>query len=91
MVKNNQPGTEMLNGALDMMILRALVGGHAHRHTVAKVIERSSEDLLEEEQGSLYPAPHRPEGRKKLVRERVLWRQRTQTIGLVIGEQGGAQ
>jgi PadR family transcriptional regulator, regulatory protein PadR len=64
MGKKNQPNSEMLKGTLDMMILRTLVGGDAHGHTIAKVIERTSEDLLEVEQGSLYPALHRLEDRK---------------------------
>jgi PadR family transcriptional regulator, regulatory protein PadR len=46
-----------------MMILRTLVTGDAHGHTIAKVIERTSEDVLEVEQGSLYPALHRLEDR----------------------------
>jgi PadR family transcriptional regulator, regulatory protein PadR len=53
----------MLKGTLDMMVLRTLVVGDAHGHTIAKVIERSSEDVLEVEQGSLYPALHRLENR----------------------------
>jgi PadR family transcriptional regulator, regulatory protein PadR len=59
----NQPDAEMLKGTLDMMVLRTLVGGDAHGHTIAKIIERSSEDVLEVEQGSLYPALHRLEDR----------------------------
>lgn len=55
--------SEMLKGTLDMMILRTLVAGDAHGHTIAKIIERSSEDVLEVEQGSLYPALHRLEDR----------------------------
>jgi hypothetical protein len=61
MPKKNQSNNEMFKGTLDMMILRTLVGGDAHGHTIAKVIERTSEDLLEVEQGSLYPALHRLE------------------------------
>jgi len=53
----------MLKGTLDMMILRTLIAGDAHGHTIAKVIERTSEDVLEVEQGSLYPALHRLEDR----------------------------
>ena len=53
----------MLKGTLDMMVLRTLVTGDAHGHTIAKVIERTSEDVLEVEQGSLYPALHRLEDR----------------------------
>lgn len=63
MNRNSQPDREMLKGTLDMMILRTLVGGDAHGHTIAKVIERTSEDVLEVEQGSLYPALHRLEDR----------------------------
>ena len=59
----SQSGAEMLKGTLDMMILRTLVTGDAHGHTIAKVIERTSEDVLEVEQGSLYPALHRLEDR----------------------------
>jgi PadR family transcriptional regulator PadR len=58
-----QPDGEMLKGTLDMMILRTLVTGDAHGHTIAKIIERTSEDVLEVEQGSLYPALHRLEDR----------------------------
>jgi PadR family transcriptional regulator, regulatory protein PadR len=61
--KGNQADTEMLKGTLDMMVLRTLATGDAHGHTIAKVIERTSEDVLEVEQGSLYPALHRLEDR----------------------------
>ena len=64
MRKETYPQNEMLKGTLDMMILRTLIGGDAHGHTIAKVIERTSEDVLEVEQGSLYPALHRLEDRK---------------------------
>ena len=63
MPKGSQSDGEMLKGTLDMMILRTLVGGAAHGHTAAKIIERTSEDVLEVEQGSLYPALHRLEDR----------------------------
>jgi PadR family transcriptional regulator PadR len=61
--KKKQENGEMLKGTLDMMILRTLIGGDAHGHTIAKVIERTSEDVLEVEQGSLYPALHRLDDR----------------------------
>lgn len=64
MGKKNQADSEMLKGTLDMMILRTLIGGDAHGHTIAKVIERTSEAVLEVEQGSLYPALHRLEDRR---------------------------
>ena len=63
MPKKKQENGEMLKGTLDMMILRTLIAGDAHGHTIAKVIERTSEDVLEVEQGSLYPALHRLEDR----------------------------
>jgi len=50
---------EMLQGTLDMLILQTLIMGPAHGHTIAHVIEHSSEDVLQVEQGSLYPALHR--------------------------------
>jgi PadR family transcriptional regulator PadR len=54
---------EMLQGTLDMLILKTLVMGPAHGHTIAHVIEHASEDVLQVEQGSLYPALHRLEDR----------------------------
>ena len=54
---------QMLLGTLDMLILRTLITGAAHGHTIAQAIERTSEDVLQVEQGSLYPALHRLEDR----------------------------
>jgi len=53
----------MVQGTLDMLILRTLITGAAHGHTIAHVIEHASENVLEVEQGSLYPALHRLESR----------------------------
>ena len=50
---------ELLQGTLDLLILRTLLPGPAHGHAIAKTIERSSADVLTVEQGSLYPALHR--------------------------------
>ena len=50
---------ELLQGTLDLLILRTLRPGPAHGHAIAKSIERSSSDVLQVEQGSLYPALHR--------------------------------
>ncbi|HWC18047.1 MAG TPA: PadR family transcriptional regulator [Terriglobales bacterium] len=55
---------QMLLGTLDMLILRTLIMGPAHGHTIAHAIERTSEDVLQVEQGSLYPALHRLEDRR---------------------------
>jgi len=50
---------EILQGTLDLLILRTLLFGPVHGHAIAKSIERNSEDVLQVEQGSLYPALHR--------------------------------
>jgi PadR family transcriptional regulator PadR len=54
---------ELLLGTLDMLILQTLVMGPAHGHTIAHVIEHTSDEVLQIEQGSLYPALHRLEDR----------------------------
>src|ERR1700751_938734 len=54
----------MLQGTLDLLILQTLVLGPAHGHTIAHVIERRSEEVLQVEHGSLYPALHRLEDRR---------------------------
>ncbi len=55
--------SEMVQGTLDMLILRTLVLGPAHGQTIAHSIERGSEDVLQVEHGSLYPALHRLQNR----------------------------
>jgi len=50
-----------MQGTLDLMILRTLVSGPSHGHAIAKHIQRTSEDVLQVETGSLYPALHRLE------------------------------
>ena len=52
---------ELLQGTLDMLILRTLQFGPAHGHEIAKNIQRTTEDVLQVEHGSLYPALHRLE------------------------------
>jgi PadR family transcriptional regulator PadR len=54
---------ELLQGTLDLLILRTLRGGASHGHAIAKHIQRTSEDLLKVETGSLYPALHRLEAK----------------------------
>jgi PadR family transcriptional regulator, regulatory protein PadR len=61
--RNKKQDSEMVQGTLDMLVLKALVMGPAHGHTIARVIEQTSEDVLQVEQGSLYPALHRLEDR----------------------------
>jgi transcriptional regulator len=50
---------ELLQGTLDLLILRTLQLGPAHGHGIAKAIQRSSDEVLQVEEGSLYPALHR--------------------------------
>jgi len=54
---------DLLRGTLDMLILRTLALGPLHGYGVAKHIQRTSEDLLQVETGSLYPALHRLEAK----------------------------
>ena len=61
--KETPAAGDMLQGTLDMLILRTLLFGRAHGHTIAQVIERTSNNALDVEQGSLYPALHRLEDR----------------------------
>ena len=61
-----KPKTEkldLLQGTLDLLILRTLKGNPNHGHAIAKHIQQTSEDLLQVETGSLYPALHRLETR----------------------------
>jgi PadR family transcriptional regulator, regulatory protein PadR len=57
--KEQKDRIELLQGTLDLLILRTLLLGPAHGHAVAKAIEFNSDDVLQVEQGSLYPALHR--------------------------------
>ncbi len=52
---------DLLQGTLDLLILKTVAIGAAHGHTIAHAIERQSEDVLQIEHGSLYPALHRLE------------------------------
>src|SRR5882724_5279768 len=54
---------ELLQGTLELLILRTLLSGSTHGHAIAKHIQRTSEDLLQVETGSLYPALHRLEAK----------------------------
>jgi PadR family transcriptional regulator, regulatory protein PadR len=60
---SRKPRVELLQGTLDVLILRTLIVGPAHGHAIAKHIQRTSEELLQVETGSLYPALHRLEAK----------------------------
>jgi PadR family transcriptional regulator, regulatory protein PadR len=62
---------ELLQGTLDMLILRTLQWGPQHGHGIGQTIRAQSDDLLKVETGSLYPALHRLENRGLLAAE---WR-----------------
>lgn len=55
---------DLLQGTLDVLILKTLAIGPAHGHTIAHLIEQRSDDVLQVEHGSLYPALHRLEDRE---------------------------
>lgn len=57
--KKQKERVELLQGTLDLLILRTLILGPMHGHAIAKAIEFRSDDVLRVEQGSLYPALHR--------------------------------
>ena len=57
--KEQRERVELLQGTLDLLILRTLILGPTHGHAIAKAIEFKSDEVLQVEQGSLYPALHR--------------------------------
>jgi PadR family transcriptional regulator PadR len=67
--KKDENRVELLQGTLDMLILRTLQWGPQHGHGVGQAIRHSSADLLQVERGSLYPALHRLESKGWIVSE----------------------
>src|SRR5436190_950510 len=57
--KEEKERIELLQGTLDLLVLRTLLLGPAHGHAIAKAIQCNSDDVLRVEEGSLYPALHR--------------------------------
>ena len=64
-----EPEVELLQGTLDMLILRTLQWRPQHGHGIGQAIRRSSADLLQIERGSLYPALHRLEAQGLIASE----------------------
>jgi PadR family transcriptional regulator PadR len=63
MPKQTSQRTGLLQGTLDMLILRTLLYGPAHGHQIGKHIQRTTNEFLQMQHGSLYPALHRLEER----------------------------
>ena len=97
---------ELLQRTLDLLILRTLLLGPTHGHAIAKAIEFNSDDVLQVEQGSLYPALHRlikrrwisveadtSENNRQLVVETSKWNKLAGAITRILrpAEQGAEQ
>jgi PadR family transcriptional regulator PadR len=63
MAKQAQQRANLLQGTLDMLVLRTLLSGPVHGHQIGKHIQRTTNDFLQMQHGSLYPALHRLERR----------------------------
>ena len=72
MTRKTQSRVDLLQGTLDLLLLRTLSAGPQHSHAIAKHIRQTSEDLLQVETGSLYPALHRLEARGWISAEWML-------------------
>jgi PadR family transcriptional regulator, regulatory protein PadR len=71
---------ELVQGTLDMLILRTLQAGRAHGHEIAKHIHRTTEEVLQVEHGSLYPALHRLERKKWIAAKWELAKDRNREL-----------
>ena len=78
--ENSPSRTELLQGTLDMLILRTLLFGPAHGHQIAKHIQRTTEDVLQVEHGSLYPALHRMERKGWIIAKWEMAKERNREL-----------
>jgi PadR family transcriptional regulator PadR len=76
MLRKSSERNVLLQGTLDMLILRTLQYGPAHGHEIAKYIQRTTDEVLQVEHGSLYPALHRLERRGWITSKWELHKQR---------------
>jgi transcriptional regulator len=72
MTRKAQSRVDLLQGTLDLLLMRTLAAGPRHGHAIAKHIRHTSEDLLQVETGSLYPALHRLEAKGLIAAEWAL-------------------
>src|SRR5881296_2517369 len=78
---------ELLPGTLDMLILRTLLFGPAHGHQIAKHIQRTTDEVLQVEHGSLYPALHRLERKGWVVSKWEMAKDRNREVLAVDKDQ----
>ena len=92
-----QPAADLLQGTLDVLVLKTLSWGQRHGYAIARWLEDTSEDALRIEEGSLYPALYRmelgrkakfyrltPSGRTHLKREIAAWRRLVGVVGTIL-------
>jgi transcriptional regulator len=87
-MKTGRDKIDLLRGTPDMLILRTLLLGPAHGHQIAKHIQRRTEDVLQVEHGSLYPALHRLERNGWLASK---WKRRGKARAQVLSAAGRKQ
>src|SRR6202051_4313327 len=80
MPKESSELIELLQGTLDMVILRPWRFGPAHGHQIAKHIQRTTEDVLQVEHGSLYPALHRMERKGWIIAKWEMAKERNREL-----------
>src|SRR5204862_6903567 len=80
MVGLTRQRSNLLQGTLDMLVLRTLLYGPAHGHQIGKPIQRTTNDFLQMQHGSLYPAWHRLERRRGVTSKWAMSRDRNREL-----------